>query len=713
MKTTKKAKIKALDDEAILSAVRSHVKEGVAYTDTKLAQERKRVIEFYNAKKPSPVSAGNSKYVSMDVYDTVESMKAVLLEVFSAGSDIVQFSGENEADVPHAKQATEYTRYQVFRENDGHGVFNSVIHDGLTARVGIAKVYWDKCEETIEEDFEDLTEEQFNMLLSDPEVELVGTPRAEANEDEEYEDPASNEAGETSERPSSSGFTISGTICRRQDLSRVVIEPVAPEEFIVKPRVRSLAAAPCLSHRFEKTKGELRAEGYAKDLIEQIGTDESTLEDDPEVLARFQDIGNDRYGLGDSTSKGETERTVVVYETYIKLDVAGTGEPKLWKVIHAGKVVLDKEQVDRHPFKVFVPLPIPHSFYGSNFAEKVVPTQNAKTVLTRSILDHAVITNNPRYGVVKGALTNPRELLDNRVGGLVNMTRPDGVFPLPQAPLNPFIFQTIAMLDEDKEDTTGVSRLSQGLNKDAISKQNSQGMVEQLISASMQRQKIIARHFATQFLSELYHEVYRLCVENEKAEKIIQVCGTFVPMKPSEWRSKRHVSIDLRLGYGEQERLAQDYVSFHDAISQDSSMTPMYGPEQKFNVWTKVLEAKGHKDVTAFLNNPKSLPPPEPNPMQAVELQLKQQELKLAETTMALKQATAQQEAKHAEMKLDFEQRHKAMEWELKVNEDERKEREVTNRILISQMEIDQAQQLINKAPAENEKASAIISPNG
>ena len=65
--------------------------------------------------------------------------------------------------------------------------------------------------------------------------------------------------------------------------------------------------------------------------------------------------------------------------------------------------------------------------------------------------------------------------------------------PMPQAPLNPFVFQTIKMLDEDKEDNTGVSRMSQGTNKDAVSKQNSAAMIEQLATMSQQRQKIIAR----------------------------------------------------------------------------------------------------------------------------------------------------------------------------------------------------------------------------
>ena len=148
-----------------------------------------------------------------------------------------------------------------------------------------------------------------------------------------------------------------------------------------------------------------------------------------------------------------------------------------------------------------------------------------------------MITNNPRYTVVKGGLTNPRELLDNRVGGIVNVSRPDAINPMPQAPLNPFIFQTIKMLDEDKEDTTGVSRLSQGLNKDAISKQNSAAMVEQLATMSMQRQKIIARNLANQFVKPLFQEIYTLVVENEEEDKVIEVAGNFIQVSPHNGRN--------------------------------------------------------------------------------------------------------------------------------------------------------------------------------
>ena len=121
--------------------------------------------------------------------------------------------------------------------------------------------------------------------------------------------------------------------------------------------------------------------------------------------------------------------------------------------------------------------------------------------------------------VVKGALVNPKEMLENRVGGVVNVTRPDGVYPYPQSGLNPFVFQTIGLLDAATEEVTGQSKLSQGLNKDAVSTQNSEGLVENLVSLSQQRQKIVARNFANNFLIPLYLEVYRLVIENERKKK--------------------------------------------------------------------------------------------------------------------------------------------------------------------------------------------------
>src|SRR3546814_12761821 len=107
------------------------------------------------------------------------------------------------------------------------------------------------------------------------------------------------------------------------------------------------------------------------------------------------------------------------------------------------------------------------------------------------------------------------------------------------------------MVDSDREDTTGISRLSRGLDKKALSHQNSAGLVEQLTSNSQGRTKIIARNFALQFVSQLYLKVYQLVIENETEEKIIEIAGNFVPVTPAQWRSRR----------SEERRVGQECVS--------------------------------------------------------------------------------------------------------------------------------------------------------
>ena len=80
---------------------------------------------------------------------------------------------------------------------------------------------------------------------------------------------------------------------------------------------------------------------------------------------------------------------------------------------------------------------------------------------------------------------------------------------------------------------------------------------------SQQRQKIIARNFANQFVKPLFREIYTLVVENETQEKIIELAGAYVQINPGSWKDQRDVMVELRLGYGEQEKEAQKLLQMH------------------------------------------------------------------------------------------------------------------------------------------------------
>ncbi len=675
----KKKDYKKLSDTEIVALVDDNVGRSVGYHDSELSSERANVMDYYSGTLPKPTHDGNSKYVSLDVYDAVQSMSAALLETFSAGNKTVQFAPQGADDTKMAAVCTSYTDYVAFRQNDLYSVNSAVIHDGLTSRAGIAKVFWQEQSETTTEYFEDLTSDQLDMVLAQEGVDL-----GEHEEDE-------------------LGL-FTGEILKTRDTSQVVIENIAPEEFLIEPQAKSLDTVLFCAHRTKKTISDLRLDGYSEKLLKKIGSHSDVdLETDPELLARHSStsggIKNNTHGYQDQI------RSVMVHEAYIELDVEGSGVAELYKIIKAGNVLLDKEKVNRKPFITFVPLPIPHAFYGNNFAQKIIATQNARTVLTRSILDHAVVTTNPRYMVLKGGLTNPKELIDNRVGGIVNVTRPDSVSPMMQSPLNPFIFQTISMLNDNREETTGVSSLSQGLNKDAISKQNSAAMVEQLATMSQQRQKIIARNFANQFLKPLYQAIYQLVIENETQEKIVEIGGEYIEINPSDWADKRDVTVQLHLGYGEQEAEAQKYISMHQTFQSDPSLQKMYTPQNQYQLISQVMEMSGIKNVADYLTSPDQLPPEQPDPAQELQLEMMKKQLEVQERQTVVAEMKAQMQAQNAQLKLELDKLKAENNFAIQSDNVDLKESQLNHKKVIDTAELVLAQQA--------DEITAIASPNG
>lgn len=669
-------KLKRSEINAILE---SYIAQSVGWADSKLSREREKVLDYYNGKLPKQQHSGSSSYVSTDVYNGVETMKAQLLETFASGYDNVRFNPNGPDDVEPARIATEYCSYVIHQQNNGYKLFHDVIHDGLTARVGIAKAFWEEYYDEVDEEFEGLSYEEIQGLASMEEViELASELDDQTN-------------------------TYAGTLTRKLDKSKVCIESVPPEEFIIDEDAVDINICNLRGQLSLKTRAELIAMGFDAKKVMKIPTNSKTLTDwNAESDARLDPVstGIGTHGQQDATGK------VALYELYVHLDMNNTGRTKLYKIMRGENIILDIQEVDRHPFIPFVPLPIPHAFHGNNFAARIIPTQNSKTVLTRSILDHSAITNNPRYQVLKGGLVNPRELLDNRLGGIVNTTRPDAVLPLPQAPLNQFVFPTLELLKSDNEESTGISSLSTGMNKDAVSQQNSMALVDHLVTLSQQRQKIVARNFAYNFLVPLYLEVYRLVLENEKRNKIVELTGNWVEIDPSTWSDRKDMTVGFYLGYGEKDREAAKYVEIYSLLLQDPTIGPLFNIKNRYTLASEHIRARGLKNVDAFLTAPERTAPPEPDPAQVVEVQAK---MMTAQAQMVTAQASAQKVQVNSEieqMRLMLERMRMELDAFKTQSDSARKDAESVNRIDISQRELE----LAEATPPENQRG--IFSAN-
>jgi len=668
-----------LDDDKIASILDDNIRKSIGHYDSQISRERKRAIDYYNGTLPRPAHDGNSKYVSLDVYETVESLKAALLETFSTGSKTVRFAPQNADDVALAEVATEYCDYVANRSNNLFEIMQSVIQDGLMARTGIVKVFYDTSDESHLEEITDLTEEELDSLLVQDNIEI----------EEITEDAAG---------------LFSGELRVTTDTSKVCIESIAPEEFIIEPQAKDLDGVNFCAHRTTKTISELRQLGYEEKLIDKIADHSDVdMETDPEVLARHEEIGSDR---GFNTEGYQDQvRSVTVYECYINLDIEATGVAELYRIVKAGNVILEKELTASKPFVAFTPLPIPHAFYGNNFAAKLIPIQNARTVLTRSILDHAMITNNPRYMVVKGGLSSPKELIDGRVGGIINVTRADAVTPMQQASLNPFVFQTLQLLNDDKEETSGVSALSKGLDKNAMGKQNSAALVEQLATMSQQRQKIIARNFANSFLKPLYQMIYKLVVENESEEKVVELAGNYVAVSPAQWGAKRDVTVELHLGYGEQVEEAQKYMNLHVMMSQDPTLSTMYQAQNQYKLMSHVMENNGIKNVADYLTSPDQIQPPQPDPAEELNRQMQQKQMEIQERQTQIAELKAQQEGSISQARLNLDQMKLQQSFAIQSDTVDLKESQLEHKTATDQAELE----ILRNA----EDVRGIASPTG
>lgn len=622
---------KAMRDEKIAAILAKAISNSEHIADGKLASERLEVDKYLRGELPKPMHKGDSKYVSRDVFDAVDSMRSTILEAFMAHHRIVFFRPEYGETVEESKQATEYCRHVFFKENDGESILYDTLTDGLTKRFSVVKVYHKQTSEEEEYDFEGLTAEELTGMVS--EYENYEFTDAEVSENGLY-----NGSFEVK--------TEKGTIC---------VESVQPEDLLVSSRTTDMTKAKYVIHRVSKSKSDLLKEGYDPKKIDKITfSGHKDVDMDYEKQNRFEAI-DDIISTDDGYDESVEEATL--HECYIRLDMEGTGKNRLWRIIYVNGVILEKEQISRIPFVAFVPLPIPHTFFGDNFAKSVVPVQNARTVLIRQIINHTMITNNPRLQVLSGTVQNPNELLENRLGGIVNVRRMDGLAPIPQAQLNPFVFNLIKMIDEDKEEVTGISKLSQGMNKDAISTQNAQGMVEQLISASQQRTKIISRLFG-KFLKELWHLIYHTALDYVEEAEYVEVTGKYVEVQPRLWKERKAASIELALGYGEQEMEAQKWTEIDAYFSQDPTLSAGYDYARRYEVVTRALEKRGIEDIESLLTPPDQMEPPEPSPMEQLQMEQMQSQIeyqKAQAQAMIMKAETDRMTAQAALIKAQAE----------------------------------------------------------
>lgn len=140
-----------------------------------LTNERTDAMSYYlgDMKKDMPAPDGRSSAVSTDVADTIEGMMPTLMDIFCSGDEVVRFDPVGAEDEAAAEQETDYVNHVFMQKNPGFLILYSFIKDALLSKVGIVKVWWEEEERECRETYYDMTDDQFMMLVADPNVDIV------------------------------------------------------------------------------------------------------------------------------------------------------------------------------------------------------------------------------------------------------------------------------------------------------------------------------------------------------------------------------------------------------------------------------------------------------------------------------------------------------------------------------------------------------------
>ena len=602
------------------------INNSMGYMGGNLSAQRKKSLEYYMGEPLGTEIDGRSQVVSTDVADTIETILPNLLKIFTASDQTVKCEPQKSEDVALAEQATNYINYIFNKDNDGFSILYTWFKDALIEKNGIVKVYWDESEKVEQETYENLNEQEYQILVDNDDVEVV--------EEESFVDEKAKEQLEQIKALAEAQGQVMEDIptpklynCiikRTTSSGKVKIENIPPEEFLIQRSAKSIEDADFVAHRVLKTRSDLIQMGFDRDIVDDLPT-QNTVTMNDERLARFADI--DESPLHDAPD--ESTQDIEIYECYVKIDMDGDGIAELRKVIVAGgnaNTILENMPCDFIPFCSLTPVPMPHRFYGRSVSELVEDVQLVKSTVMRQLLDNMYLTNNNRVAIMDG-MVNLDDLLTSRPGGVVRTKQPPSqvMLPMQNQTISQQAFPLLEYLDTVRETRTGVTRYSQGLDADSLNK-TATG-VNTLMSQSQMRMELIARVFAETGVKDLFRRIFELTVKYQNKERIVELNNKFVAVSPTEWKNRYNISITVGLGAGSKD---QQIVMLNNILQkqlqafqlQGNKEYPMVTLKNIYNSLAKIIEEAGLKNVENYFVNPdegrelvQPSPPPPPTPI--------------------------------------------------------------------------------------------------
>jgi hypothetical protein len=603
----------------LIAILKREEQAAVSYYGGDLASAQEQAMAFYDGLPFGDEEDGRSQFVTRDVAEVVDHMVVSVLRTFVSGDHVVEFESGDAA----AAQVTDAVHYAFMRKQDGYGLLSDWLKAGLLERFAVVKT---AAEEVKKTDRRTATVQADVLPTLMQEVDIVA---ATENED----------------------GTFQVALERTATTKRFVDYFVPAEEFLFPARIRSLDTSTYLCHRTRKSRSDLIAMGYAADVVANLPTENGyDIALDGRRAQRFHDEP-ERAGTRTDAALQE----VMFREEYVLFDADGDGVAERLKVCRVGDTLLAVDRVDEQPFVGFCPFPMPGRLVGGSLADKVMDIQRLRSILVRQALDSMYLANAPRTLVNESALgaNTLDDLLTVRPGGII---RWKGAQP-PTTIESPFAAQAaLAMLEfasGERESRTGITRMNQGLDADALNKTATGTAM--MIAKGEQMEDYVARNFANA-VAQLFAKKYRL-MRDAQLEMTVLVEGKAQQVNTADWPDELDVNIRVGLGTGRKDqRLAMRQMVVGLQAQALQAGLPIVSPKTLYNAGVGIVADANIGPAADYFIDPDTVAPQAPEtPPEQTKLQ----------TDVAMRQAELELKRYEVDQKLQLERERMALELQL------------------------------------------------
>ena len=612
----------APSEEELQSIVGSALDDAVDFIDNTISPLRATSIDYYQGKPFGNEEDGRSQVISLDVHDTIADILPSLMRIFFSSENVVEFVPFGKEDVKLAEQATDYiNRIVLQQDNDGFPIFYNAFKDALLCKNGILKYYWDTTYHAEYYEYSRLSDNELAVLEADDEVEVTEVvsypdpafpqPEAVVETEEQMEEVVPELMQQSMMTPQLHDVKVT----RKKEHGCVRVESVPPEEFLIDRDATSMNDAYCIAHRRYLTVSDLVEMGYDYDEVQKFATPyETQLDDNAEYQAR-----NTYSDEGINPVEDDANLKVQYVEAYMKIDMTGDGIAELRRLCCVGDNYEIKKNLkcDQIPFVSFCPDPEPHTFFGLSIADITEDIQKVKSMVMRSMLDSLALSVHPRVAVVEGQ-ANIEDVMNTEVGGIIRQRNAGAVQPFNMPFVGKDCFPMLSYLDEVKENRTGISKASMGLDPDALQSATASA-VQATVQGGQQHIELIARIFAETGMKPLFKGIYELLARHQDKERTVRLRNEWIPIDPRVWQTGMDCIVNVGLGNG----TAQERMQYLGQIAQKQEQilqtlgasNPLVEMTQYRNTMAKMVELAGFKDASMFF---KEVPEMTPEQRQAM-----------------------------------------------------------------------------------------------